>query len=505
MVVRRPTSEELENLARLYGFELTPEEVTVFQAFIDSTLGSLDWLDTLPEPGPPVKYPRDTGHRPDPAENPFGAWAWRCSVKGAADGPLAGKKVALKDNIALAGIPLMNGSALMDGYVPRVDATVVTRLLDAGAEIIGKTVCEDLCFSGGSHTSYPWPVRNPRNPEFMAGGSSSGSAVVVATGEADIALGGDQGGSIRIPASWCGIVGLKPTYGLVPYTGIFPIELTLDHTGPLARTVRDVALTLEVIAGRDGLDPRQAATPESRPRYPVGLEQGIGGLKVGVVAEGFGWPGVSEPDVDDAVRQAASVFSDLGAEVREISVPLHRQGIHFWNGFGVEGTWATMVRDQAMGYGWLGFYDTGLVEFYGRSRRVRARDFSPTVKMVTLLGHWLGEQYHGRYYARAQNLRRTLRAAYDTAFREVDILLMPTTPQKAQPFPKGGLAEYVTAALNMIANTCPFDVTGHPAINLPCGYSGGLPVGMMLIGRHFDEATLLRAAFAFEQKAGVKV
>jgi len=499
MAVRRPSEEELQRIAQLYNFQLTAEELTVFRDFMDNIIASYEWLDTLPEPGLPVRYPRDAGWCPVPAENPYGAWAWRCSIKGAAEGPLVGKKVVLKDNIAVQGLPLLNGSALMEGYIPAADATIVTRLLDAGAEIVGKTVCEDLCFSGGSHTSCPWPVRNPHDPQRMAGGSSSGSAVVVATGEADIAIGGDQGGSIRIPASWCGIYGLKPTYGLVPYTGIFPIELTLDHTGPMARSVADLAQALEAIAGRDGLDPRQGATPEALPRYSQELEGGARGLRIGIVREGFGWPGISEADVDEAVRDAAHRFAGLGAQVREISVPLHREGVHFWNGVGIEGTWAIMVRGEGMGHGWLGYYDTALVEFYGRSRRVRAQDFSPTVKMVLLLGHYLGERYHGRYYARGQNLRRTLRAAYDAALQEVDLLAMPTTPQKAQPFPTGGLADYIAAALNMINNTCPFDVTGHPAINVPCGESGGLPIGLMLVGRHFEEATLLRATYAFER------
>ena len=167
----------------------------------------------------------------------------------------------MKDNIAVAGLPMMNGSATVEGFVPRRDATVVTRLLAAGATIAGKAVCEDLCFSGGSHTSRTGPVRNPWDRSRSAGGSSSGSAALVAAGQADLALGGDQGGSIRIPSAFCGTVGHKPTYGLVPYTGAFPIENTLDHLGPITRTVRDAALLLGVLAGRDGLDPRQRRDP----------------------------------------------------------------------------------------------------------------------------------------------------------------------------------------------------------------------------------------------------
>ncbi|BDG59200.1 amidase [Caldinitratiruptor microaerophilus] len=502
MPVRRPTAEELERIARLYHFEITPEEAEVYRAAIDATLQSYDRLDQFAEPKLPVAYPRDPGRRPAPEENPTGGWAWRCSIKGREGGPLSGKRIAIKDNVAVAGVPMMNGSALLEGFIPDVDAVIVRRILDAGGEIVGKATCEDLCFSGGSHTSHPWPVRNPRNPEYMAGGSSSGSAALVAAGECDMAIGGDQGGSIRIPSSWCGIFGLKPTYGLVPYTGVFPIELSLDHTGPMAATVRDVALLLEVIAGRDGLDPRQARTPTDLPRYTRALEQGVRGLRIGVVREGFAWPNASEPDVDEAVREAAARFENLGASVEEVSIPLHHEGIHIWNAIAVEGAWSIMVRDEGMGHGWIGYYDTHVMEFYGRSRRVRANDFSHTVKIVTLLGHYMSDRYHGRYYARAQNLRRALTAAYDEALRHVDLLVMPTTPQKAMRLNASpDLAEYLTMALHMIHNTCPFDVSGHPAMNVPCGDSGGLPVGMMLVGRHFEEETILRAAHAFEQSA----
>jgi amidase len=186
---------------------------------------------------------------------------------------------------------MMNGSRVVEGYVPRQDATVVTRLLDAGATIAGKAVCEDLCFSGGSHTSRTGPVHNPWDRSRTAGGSSSGSAALVAAGQVDLALGGDQAGSIRIPSAFCGTVGHKPTHGLVPYTGAFPIENTLDHLGPMARTVRDAALMLGVLAGPDGLDPRQRATPPALD-FMSGLDAGVSGLRVGVVAEGFGFPGL---------------------------------------------------------------------------------------------------------------------------------------------------------------------------------------------------------------------
>jgi amidase len=264
MPVNTPSVSELHRIACSYGFDLSDFELEEFRALGASTLRSYARLDQMQAPKLQVKYPRDTGWDPSGGENPYGGWAWRCSIKGAAQGPLSSRTVALKDNICVAAIPMRNGSNVLDGFVPDEDATVVTRILDAGGEIAGKAVCENFCFSGGSHTSDSGPVRNPIDPAFSTGGSSSGSAALVASGAVDMALGGDQGGSIRIPASWCGIVGLKPTHGLVPYTGIFPIEGTLDHTGPMARTVADAALLLEAIAGEDGLDPRQMRVQTAR-------------------------------------------------------------------------------------------------------------------------------------------------------------------------------------------------------------------------------------------------
>ncbi len=447
-----------------------------------------------------MRYPRDAGYRPAPAENRHNAWYWRCSIKGAPSGKLAGKRVAIKDNVCVAGIPMMNGTAVLEGYVPDVDATIVTRILDAGGEIVGKAVCESLCFSGGSHTSDTGPVQNPRKPGYSAGGSSSGSAAVVAAGEADMAIGGDQGGSIRIPASWCGIVGHKPTYGLVPYTGVFPIELTLDHTGPMAATVADVALLLETIAGKDEHDPRQREVRTEA--YTQTLTGKVDGLRVAIVREGFGWE-VSERDVDQAVEAAAHRFERLGAKVSTISVPLHRDGLHIWNAIAVEGATMLMVRGRSMGTNWKGYYATSLLDVYARGLVARANDLSETTKLVVLLGQYMQDRYHGRYYAKAQNLAHTLRAAYDTALREADVLVMPTLPMKATKIPPPGASreEYVARALEMIPNTCPFDVTGHPAITVPCGASDGLPIGMMLVGRHWEDGTVLRAAHAFETQA----
>jgi amidase len=498
-VLRKPPLAELERIAQSYGLQISPEDLNSFRNLMDGVMASYRRLDQFAEPTLPVKYPRDAGYRPSSAENRLNAWYWRCSIKGASSGPLAGKKIAIKDNVCVAGIPMMNGSNVLEGYVPDVDATIVTRILDGGGEIIGKAVCEHLCFSGGSHTSDTGPVLNPHDPTRSAGGSSSGSAALVAGGQADMAIGGDQGGSIRIPSSYSGAVGHKPTYGLVPYTGVFPIELTLDHTGPIARTATDCALLLETIAGRDGLDPRQPYDLRTD-AYTKRLTGDARGLKIGVVREGFGWPN-SEKDVDDMVRAAVQRLGKAGATVTEVSIPLHRDGPHIWNAIAVEGATMLMVAGNSMGTNWKGQYTTSLLDFYGRSRRARANDLSETVKLVILLGQYMQDNYQGRYYAKAQNLARVLRAAYDEPLGSYDLLAMPTLPVKATKIPPANASreEYVARALEMIANTCPFDVTGHPACTVPCGMSSGLPVGLMFIGRYWEDGTVLRAVDAFQK------
>jgi amidase len=497
--LRKPPIGELQRIARRFGFDLSPEELVEFRDLMEGVLSSYRRLDQLVEPALPVTYPRVGGYRPGLEENRLNAWYWKCSIKGASSGKLAGKKIAVKDNVCVAGIPMMNGSNVLEGLVPDVDATIVTRILDGGGEIVGKTVCEHLCFSAGSHTSDTGPVLNPHDPTRSAGGSSSGSAALVVVGECDMAIGGDQGGSIRIPSSYCGAVGLKPTYGLVPYTGIFPIELTLDHTGPIARSAADCALLLEVIAGKDGFDPRQSSEVRIE-AYTEALTGESSGVRIGIIQEGFAWPGISEPEVDRIVRDAAQRLTRAGATVREISIPLHRDGIHIWNAIAIEGATMLMVIGNGTGTNWKGHYMTQLADIYGRSRRVRANDLAETVKLVVLLGQYMQDNYHGRYYAKAQNLGRILRSAYDQTFKEVDLLIMPTTPMKATPLPPPNASrqEYVNRALEMIPNTCPFDVTGHPAINVPCGMSNGLPVGMMIVGRHWEEGKVLRVAHAFE-------
>jgi len=503
MSVKRPDLDHLQAISDEFGFDLSAAELGEYESAVAASMAIYDRLDELADEYLPVKYPRaETGYRPVGEDNPGNGWAWRCSVPGAAEGPLAGRTVAVKDNIALAGIPLLNGSPVMEGYVPREDATVVTRLLDAGAHIIGKTAVPAFCFDGGGCTGYPEPQPvNPHDHERLAGASSSGSAVVVTTGQADMALGGDQGGSIRLPASWSGCYGIKGTHGLVPYTGIFPIEMTVDHVGPMARSAEDCARMLEVIAGADGLDPRQYDVRTAG--YTQALSEDLSGLRIGILREGFGIPDASEADVDAAVREAVAVLEKAGARAAEVSVPMHSDGLTLWSAIAFEGATELMVRGDGYGTNTRGHYSTELMDFFGRARRARGRDFSKTVKVTVLAGHYMSEHYNRHYYGKAQNIGRRLRAAYDQALQAHDLLVMPTTAMKAMRRPADtSLASTLAGALGNLHNTAPFDVTGHPGISVPVGLSEGLPVGMQLVGRRWDEATVLKAAHAYQMAMG---
>ncbi len=497
MPVQMPTAEQLRDVADEMGLTLSEDDVQSFLGLIAGSIEAYNVVDGLPDNLPTVRYPRTPGYRPEGEENRYNAWYYKTRIEGAAAGPLKGKTVALKDNVMLAGVPMMNGAATLEGYVPDIDATVVERLLDAGATIEGKAHCENFCLSGGSHTNATGAVHNPHRMGYSAGGSSSGSAALVAAGEVDMAVGGDQGGSIRMPAAYCGIYGMKPTHGLVPYTGIMPIEIYVDHTGPMTGNVRDNALMLEAIAGPDGVDPRQYDV-ETHP-YSELLEGGVGGMKIGVLQEGFGHPN-SEADVDAANRAAADILAKMGAEVREVSVPMHAIGAAIWTPIGVEGLTGTMMWGDGYGHSRQDLYVTSLMDFHHRWRD-RADQMSETTKLFTMLGTYIRNHYGLRYYGKGVNLSRRLAAEYDKVLAECDLLLLPTVPLKATPLPgpEASREEYVQRALEMIGNTAPFDITHHPAMSLPCGMGDGLPIGMMLVGRRYAEPTIYRAAYAFEQ------
>jgi amidase len=497
--VRRPTLEQMHDIVGSLHLSMSQGEVAEYLEVLEGTFQAYDRVNELPDYLPPVRYPRTPGYRPGANENSLNAWAVKTEVRGAAHGPLSGKRVVLKDNICLAGVPMMNGASTLEGYVPDIDATVVTRILDAGGTIVGKAHCEYFCLSGGSHTSALGPVHNPYKYGYSAGGSSSGCGALVGAGEVEMAIGGDQGGSIRMPAAYSGCYGMKATHGLVPYTGVMPIEATIDHTGPMTTTVGDNALLLEVIAGADGLDPRQYDVQVEKYSYTTGLGRGVSGMRIAMVTESFGWPS-SEPDVDAKVREAAERLRAAGAIVEPVSIPMHRDGGAIWTPIALEGLVAQMMHGNGMGFNWKGLYTTSLLDAHANWRS-RADELSRTLKISMLAGEYFIKHHRGHFYAKAQNLGRLLRKTYDDVLARHDLLLMPTLPMKATPLPPANapLALWCQRGFEMLPNTCPFDVTGHPAMNIPCGMSDGLPIGMMLVGKHYGETTIYRAAHAFEQ------
>lgn len=495
MAIPKITATDVVELADTLGYKDVREWADEYATLMVGLLAAYDAVDDVPDT--PVLATRKQVEfwRPSEDEDPHNAWYVKTSIKGAAQGPLSGLTLAVKDNILVAGIPMMNGATALENFVPTVDATIVTRALEAGAEVIGKTACEYFCLSGGSHTNAVRPTHNPRRRGWSSGGSSSGSAVVLVTGDADLALGADQAGSIRMPASYSGIVGMKPTYSLVPYSGVEPIEPFFDHVGPMTKNVTDNARLLQVIAGDDGVDPRQRGVVVGD--YLSGLESGVNGLRVGVLREGFGHP-TSDPEVDRIVLEAVTVLERLGADVSEVSIPLHLVGPAIWTPIAIEGLTET-ARVQGFGLSRQDYYLVDLMEELLRSRG-QSDTYPPNLKLFTMTSRYVENHVGHTYYGKAVNRTRTLRAAYDAALRDYDILITPTTPMAAQPLPDpaaGPLAS-VKAATEMFTNTCPFDITHHPAISIPCGDTDGLPVGLQMIGRHFDEATLYRAAFAYE-------
>lgn len=499
MTVKRPTLHQIRTIANDLHLQMDDTELNEYMNLMQGSLDSYDVVDSLPDELPRVSHPRTAGYQPDAIDNPLNAWYMKCEVKGEPGGPLKGKEIVLKDTVCLAGVRMMNGTSVLDGYVPDVDATVVTRILNAGGTIVGKAHCESLCLSGGSHTNSTGPVRNPWKTTHSSGGSSSGCGALVGSGEVSMAIGGDQGGSIRIPSSWSGCYGMKPTHGLVPYSGVMSIESTIDTIGPMTTTVYDNALLLETIAGEDDmLDPRQYAPRVDS--YTEQLSHGFADLRIGVVSEAFDWP-TSERDVSDAVRSAVGSFRTLGAMVDEVSIPMHKHGSAIWTPIALEGLTDFMMHGNSFGTNHRGLFVTSLIDFYGNWRS-RADELSPSLKICMLLGEYFQRHYRGRYYGKAQNLSRRLRQAYDVELERHDLLVMPTLPMKATKLPPSdaSLELYIQRAFEMIPNTSPFSCTGHPAMNVPCALREGLPVGMMLVGRNYEESTLYRAAYAFEQQ-----
>lgn len=501
-----PAASEVAEYAQQCGIPLDTGEAGAYRRMLIAALHSCQQIERLAPGPPPARYHRPPGNRPPRSENPYNAWHWRSRIAGAGSGPLHCVRTGIKDIISVAGLPMLI-SREEHGYIPDCDATAVARLLDAGAIILGKTTASDGAGIWDWEDNSPFvTVRNPRKPTHAPGGSSSGSAAALAAGEIDLALGTDQGGSIRIPASWSGVVGLRPSYGLVPYTGVIGSDRTMVALGPMASDVTTVALALESLAGPDPLDPRQRGIEPDRTDYTKAVGIGARGLRVGVLREGFAhrhWKKLelpaSEEVVDRKVRSSLAALGRAGAVLEDVSIPEHLDAVHVFHAMYCEGN-ADMILANSVGYGFLGRYDTGLMEAYGRSRMADHRNLSPARKSVLINARFLRERFHGRYYGIAQNLRDRIRAAYERALSRHDVLALPTVPFRATPVPTGPLSpkDSVAYAMQMIGNTCQMAITGQPAISVPCASEDGLPIGLQFIGNYLDDFSVIRAAAAVE-------
>jgi amidase len=500
--IPKPTIAEVSDLAAEVGLDLTKEALPEWTAILHTMLSAYDELEALDQDefgGQPSR--RDIGRAPTPDENPLGAWCWKVTIRGAESGPLRGMSVAVKDNIAVQGVPLTHGSTALQGYSPSRDATVVERTLSAGGTILGMATCEAFCVSGGSHTSAGGPVRNPYDHRHTSGGSSSGAAALVASGDVDLAIASDQGGSIRGPAAWCGVIGLKPTFGLVPYTGAIPGELTVDHLGPIARDVDSLALYLGVLAGPDGWDPRQRSSPAADDYY-VRLDDPLTGVRIGVVAEGFGLPELSEEVVDHAVLEGAHRLARPGIEVEDISLPFHLSASAIRSAIMFEGTAALIGDGYAVGTNRRGRYEPGLARAMAEALESRADELPETLLTLIMAGRWGKRVGRGEFYAHARHRAELLGRMYDEALSRFDLLVMPTVPMRAPLLTQtgGSLTDRLRSSRSTGINTAPFNLTGHPVVTVPCAVEGGLPIGMMLVGQRGNEALLLRVARLVERE-----
>lgn len=498
--LRRPSRARIRELAALEHITPSEQELADYERLLDRALDMFDTLDTLEQPEIPLRHPnRPAGRRPRPGEDPLNAFVTYCDVRGAGDGKLKNRRVGLKDNIRLAGIPMTNGSNLMGAYVPSSDAVVAERLLDAGAVIVGKLNMDDFGFAGTSETSAFGVIRNPHDPAYSAGGSSGGCGAAVARGDVDIGIAVDQGGSGRIPASWCGAVALKATHGLVPSHGITYLDHTIDFVTPLTRTVRELAEVMEVIAGDDPRDPQWVRGPIRAEAYTEQIGKPIRGMRFGVIEESLN-SSVIEPDVEACFNAAVLKIESLGAEVERISFPLWSHGQAIWNGFAAHAI-SVMVESNQEGYGRLGLCDVAWQQAFADARRARGDDFPPYMKMLMILGAYLRRDLGSVYFGKGTNLRFRMRQEFDRLFDRYDAVLTPTTPMKAFKLLTSPptVAELGQRAAGMCQNTYPLNVTGNPALSIPCGRGDqGLPIGLQIVCRHFADAKAICIAQAFE-------
>ena len=472
---------------------------------MSSLLQTIDELLTLPGLTPPASRftSRSVKGRPAPNEDPFNVFTTLCDVRGNTDGPLGGRRVGIKDNIDVAGVPTTNASATAS-YAPTADAVVVERILDAGGWIVGKLNMDDYASGASGETSAFGPPLNPIDPARSAGGSSGGSGAAVRCGSVDFALGGDQGGSARIPASFCGVVALKATHGLVPSHGMTHLAHTVDYVCPMARTVDDVATLLGVVAGDDWRDPQWVRGPIVTDDYLARLEnRDLSGQRVGIVLEGL-----PESLCEDAVVRNFAAPADTlrarGAIVEPVSIPLWLHGAQITQTL-LSHLTSSMIRTEGEGRDHLGLVNSERLASFATKRRTQGRLFPPYIKTWLITERFLHERHLGTVYGALHNLRLRLRKDIDDTLERHELLITPTTVTTAPPL----LGEAVRAAdiVDRVLgsapyNTAPLNLSGHPALSLPNGIDrDGMPTSVQVVGRRFDESRVLQAGRIIESES----
>ena len=412
-------------------------------------------------------------------------------------GSLAGIPLAIKDNLCTQGVRTTCSSRMLEQFVPPYEATVTDRLWKAGGVLVGKTNLDEFAMGGSTETSAFGATLNPWNTAHVPGGSSGGSAAAVASGSCLASLGSDTGGSIRQPASFCGVVGLKPTYGRVSRWGLVAFASSLDQVGPFATSVADAAELLQVIAGPDPRD--STCLKADVPDYTAALDQPIKGLKVGIIRECFEAEGL-DSEVKASVQASAALLESLGAELVDVSCPRFNDGIATYYVIAPSEASANLARYDGVKYGFRAENAESLAAMTSSSR---AEGFGAEVQRRILIGTYaLSAGYVDAYYKKAQQVRTLIRRDFDAAFQQVDVLLTPTAPSTA--FKTGAHADNPLAMYLADLLTIPVNLAGLPAISVPCGFSqSGLPIGVQLIGNVLEEARLLQVAHQYEQAADV--
>ena len=418
----------------------------------------------------------------------------RMAAEGKALPALAGVPVAIKDVMSTRGVRTTAGSKILAKYIPPYDCTAVAHMEAAGAVVLGKTNCDEFAMGSSNENSAYRSVHNPRDLSRVPGGSSGGSAAAVAADMAVVALGSDTGGSIRQPASFCGVVGLMPTFGRVSRYGLIAFASSLDHVGPLAKTVKDAAIVLRTIAGRDPMDSTSADVPV--PDYVAELDKPVRSLRLGIAKEYFG-EGLDD-EVRRAVESAIDRLKSLGCEVVPMSLPHTRYAIPTYYLIATAEASANLARYDGVRYSYRAAGVKSLSEMY---RRSRDEGFGAEVKRRIMLGTYaLSAGYYDAYYSKAQKVRTLLTRDFDEAFQKVDAIVTPTSPTAA--FRLGEKSDDPLAMYLADIYTVTADLAGIPGISVPCGVTkDNLPIGLQILGKHFDEAAILRVAHAYEQAA----